>query len=206
MKLKDMGRTGKYKIISKYAVYEYSLDEFKFLTSLVNKEHYLMTDTEIKLKQDLTTGRNVCEKSLTDYRYKYWMNICETVLFGNSDIDCSTIDSDTREYYWRNSPILNYEKRTAIGNHDVKISYEVEGNIGSYYKSSIKDMFDLFSILYHRESKHYINLDRNPKFVSSEEFKDNYKHIEVLNMKWWSKDMPEDISIRGRFNKQLTSY
>jgi hypothetical protein len=135
MKLSDIGKTGNYSIISNYAMYNYPPAERKFLDTLVKKDYHSMTERGLKIRSDLYIKRKVDSKSLHHYDYRYWMNACETVLFGDSGIDCSTIDSETRFLYWRNYPTLSFKQRMEMEDYNIRVDNEKAGNLQGYYKS-----------------------------------------------------------------------
>ena len=109
----------------------------------------------------------------------------QETLWGNSTIEYADVSEEERDYVWSNHFSLSYIEHFKLKRYKViqaiKSATSFNNNGVTYYLNRKQDVIYLLQALQYC-CKEYIEEERKFKIVFPEDFIENYKHCEVINL------------------------
>ncbi|AEA44229.1 hypothetical protein [Fluviicola taffensis] len=114
------------------------------------------------------------------------LKLLQETLFGDSNIEYADVSEEERDYVWSNQFSLSYIEHFKLKRYKViqaiKSATSFDNNGVTYYLNRKQDVIYLLQALQYC-CKEYIEEERKFKIVFPEDFIENYKHCEVINLK-----------------------
>lgn len=109
----------------------------------------------------------------------------QEILWGESDVQYEDVSEEERDYIWTNHFSLSFREHFKLkhykGIQAIKSSTRFDTQMATYYMSRKADVIYLLHALQYC-CKEYIEEDKKFKIVFYEDFIENYKHCEVINL------------------------